>query len=137
MKLKYSILIGLTTLLSGFIPLNKKQDNLTYTIYANSLCEANNIKEELITFFKDCCYSSLFDEIDYKLTSNIEKFKYDSYYSKHNVVVDYGNKIKMTGYLYKTTPSFVKFKYYFSASTNSMPEATSISVATDSLSDQI
>ena len=41
----------------------------------------------------------------------------------------------LSGYLYKSTPSSIKYKYYFSASMYSMPEATSINVATLSLSE--
>ena len=39
-------------------------------------------------------------------------------------------KIKMMGYLYQTTPSFIDFKYYFTGVTNSIPLATSIKVET-------
>ena len=138
MRFKNTLLFGLTTLMSGFIPLVKhKQENITYVIYSDSIAEANIIKEELITFFKDCCYSSLFADIDNKLNKNIDKFIYNCNYSKQSVVIDEGNKIKMMGYLYKTSPSSINFKYYFSSSICSIPDATSINVATSTESDQI
>ena len=140
MKFKYSILIGMTTLLSGFIPLSFSQKNdIKYTIYSQSIVNANKIKEELMVFYKQYCYSFSFNDIDKKIVQNIDNFQYDVTYDNYNIIVNYSsdNKIKMTGYLFKNTPSFIDFKYYFSMIAVSMPEAISTSVATLSVSDQI
>ena len=139
MKLKYSILTGLITTLVGFIPLSFNKDKeISYTIYANDIVSANMIKEELINFYKENCFASSFDQIDNKIHSNFYMFKYDYKYENNNVSIFYlNNKIKMTGYLYKQSPSSIKFKSYFTSSAVSIPEATSINVATSALSDQI
>ena len=140
MKLKYSIIFSLTSILAGFIPLsfNKNNDNISYTIYSKNIVKANKIKEELIVFYKEHCYSSLLLDIDKKIIENIEKFPYRCEYIDQELkIYDSINKIKMTGYLYQTTPSFIDFRYYFSSWINSMPEATSTNVETFTESDQI
>ncbi len=140
MKFKYSIMIGLTSMLSGFIPLSFfKNKNITYTIYTTNIAQANQIKEELIVFYKQYCYSFSFSSIHQKLTENIDNFKYPCIYQDHHLDIYYSQrKIKMTGYLFLTNPSSIEFKYYFSSLfTSSIPLATSMSVATLSLSDQI
>ena len=59
-------------------------------------------------------------------------------YKNHEIIVgDTKQKIKMTGFLYKQSPSFINFKNYFTSSANSIPEATSINVETLSVLDQI
>ncbi len=140
MKYKSSIIIGLTTLLTGFIPLsiNKKQD-ITYTIYSQSIVKASQIKEELIVFYKQYCYSFSFANMDKKLAENIQYFPYSSRYEDgHVYIYDSIEKIKMTGYLFQSSPSSIRFKYYFSSiAATSIPEAISTRVATLSLSDQI
>lgn len=140
MKLKYSILVSLTSMLAGFIPLSfdKKTDNITYTIYSKNIAKANKIKEELISFYKERCYSSLLVEIDNKINNNIVLLPYRCEYVDHEIVIyDSSNKIKMTGYLYKSSPSYIDFKFYFSSWINSIPEATSTRVETLAESDQI
>lgn len=141
MKLKYSIIIGLTSLLSGFIPLSflKNNKEITYTIYTNNILQANQIKEELIVFYKQYCYSFSFSSINEKIIENIDYFKYKCTYKNNHLDIYYQeSKIKMTGYLFSNNPSSIEFKYYFSSLlTSSIPLATSISVATFSLSDQI
>lgn len=135
MKLKNSIIISLLTMFLGFIPMYQKDNDIWYEINAESISIANKIKEEMIMFYKEHCYSSLFDCIDEKINNNIKKLNYNCYYNDYVLKIDEGDKIKMTGYLYKSTPSSIKYKYYFSASMYSMPEATSINVATLSLSE--
>ncbi len=135
MKLKNSILVSFFSMLVGFIPLANKTNDIKYVIYADSLSVANNIKEELIVFYKEHCYSSLFDSIDKKLDQTISSFHYESVYEGNTIYINYGDKIKMVGYLYQSNPPSFKFKYYFSASTYSIPEAISTSVATLSLSE--
>lgn len=139
MKYKYSIIIGLTSILSGFIPLSiSKNKEITYTIYSPSIVKANTIKEELIVFYKEYCYSSLFDDIDKKISENIDKFDYKVTYNDYHLDIYLDNyKIKMTGYLYKNSLLEINFKSYFTSSTNSIPLATSINVETSALSDQI
>lgn len=139
MKYKYSILICLTSVLAGFIPIKTaKTYDITYTIYSQNLVSANKIKEELIVFYKQYCYSSLFVDINEKITQNIHIFPYNVEYKDHEIiVVDTKQKIKMTGFLYKQSPSFINFKNYFTSSANSIPEATSINVETLSVLDQI
>lgn len=140
MKLKYSILVSLTSMLAGFIPLSfdKKVDNITYTIYSKNIAKANKIKEELISFYKERCYSSLLVEIDNKINKNIVLLPYRCEYVDHEIVIyDSSNKIKMTGYLYKSSPSYIDFKFYFSSWINSIPEATSTRVEILAESDQI
>ena len=96
------------------------------------------IKEELIDFYKQNCFSSSFNKIEEKINSYINEFKYESSYIDGCINIHYNQeKIKMMGYLYKTTPSFINFKYYFTGTTNSIPEATSIKVETLTVSDQI
>ena len=57
MKYKYAILVGLSSLLSGFIPLSfTKPKDIVFTIYTTSLNKANLIKEELINFYKTWSY---------------------------------------------------------------------------------
>lgn len=139
MKYKYSIIIGLVSLLSGFIPLsiNKKED-ISYTIYAPNVVKANKIKEELIVFYKQYCYSSLFDDINKKIEKNIYLFPYECIYENNKISIFLNeSKIKMTGYLYKNNLPEINFKSYFTSSTNSIPLATSINVDTLALSDQI
>jgi hypothetical protein len=135
MKLKNSILVSIFSMMVGFIPLANKTNDIKYVIYADSLSVANNIKEELIVFYKEHCYSSLFDSIDKKLDETISSFHYESVYEGNTIYINYGDKIKMVGYLYQSNPPSFKFKYYFSASTYSIPEAISTSVATLSLSE--
>ena len=135
MKLKNSILVSIFSMLVGFIPLANKTNDIKYVINADSLSIANNIKEELIVFYKEHCYSSLFDSIDKKLDETISSFHYESVYEGNTIYINCGDKIKMVGYLYQSNPPSFKFKYYFSASTYSIPEAISTSVATLSLSE--
>ena len=46
MRFKNTLLFGLTTLMSVFIPLVKhNQENITYVIYSDSIAEENIIKE--------------------------------------------------------------------------------------------
>ena len=140
MKYKYSIILGLASILAGFIPLGYKnnKDNITYTIYSNNIVKANQIKEELMVFYKEYCYSFSFVSIDQKIADNINSFKYKCEYSNHNLIIyDKDLNIKMTGYLFKSNPSSIDFKYYFSITTRSIPEAISTNVATFSVSDQI
>ena len=140
MKLKYSVIIGLSSLLTGFIPLSLKKDkNITYTIYTSNIARANQIKEELIVFYKQYCYSFSFKNIQDKIIENIQYFPYTCTYQNANLkITDGKEKIKMTGYLFYINPSSIDFKYYFSSLlTSSIPLATSINVATLSLSDQI
>ena len=135
MKLKNSILVSIFSMMVGFIPLANKTNDIKYVINADSLSIANNIKEELIVFYKEHCYSSLFDSIDKKLDETISGFHYESQYENNTIYINYGDKIKMVGYLYQSNPPSFKFKYYFSASTYSIPEAISTSVETLSLSE--
>ena len=135
MKLKNSILVSIFSMMVGFIPLANKTNDIKYVINADSLSIANNIKEELILFYKEHCYSSLFDSIDKKLDETISSFHYESQYENNTIYINCGDKIKMVGYLYQSNPPSFKFKYYFSASTYSIPEAISTSVATLSLSE--
>lgn len=135
MKLKNSILVSIFSMMVGFIPLANKTNDIKYVINADSLSIANNIKEELIVFYKEHCYSSLFDSIDKKLDETISSFHYESQYENNTIYINCGDKIKMVGYLYQSNPPSFKFKYYFSASTYSIPEAISTSVATLSLSE--
>lgn len=135
MKLKNSILVSIFSMMVGFIPLANKTNDIKYVINADSLSIANNIKEELIVFYKEHCYSSLFDSIDKKLDETISSFHYESQYESNTIYINCGDKIKMVGYLYQSNPPSFKFKYYFSASTYSIPEAISTSVATLSLSE--
>ena len=126
-------------MLTGFIPLKaSKKADITYTIYSKDILKAHKIKEELIVFYKQYCYSFLYDSIDKNIKENINLFNYNTSYIDHTIYVyDNENKIKMTGYLYKHTPSVINFKNYFTSSANSIPEATSIKVATLSVFDQI
>ena len=135
MKLKNSILVSIFSMMVGFIPLANKTNDIKYVINADSLSIANNIKEELIVFYKEHCYSSLFDSIDKKLDETISSFHYESQYENNTIYINCVDKIKMVGYLYQSNPPSFKFKYYFSASTYSIPEAISTSVATLSLSE--
>lgn len=135
MKLKNSILVSIFSMMVGFIPLANKTNDIKYVINADSLSIANNIKEELIVFYKEHCYSSLFDSIDKKLDEKISSFHYESQYENNTIYINCGDKVKMVGYLYQSNPPSFKFKYYFSASTYSIPEAISTSVATLSLSE--
>lgn len=135
MKLKNSILVSIFSMMVGFIPLANKTNDIKYVINADSLSIANNIKEELIVFYKEHCYSSLFDSIDKKLDETISSFHYESQYENNTIYINCGDKVKMVGYLYQSNPPSFKFKYYFSASTYSIPEAISTSVATLSLSE--
>lgn len=139
MKLKYSIIVSLSSLILGFIPFSFSNKNeITYTIYSDNIVLANKAKEELIVFYKQYCYSSLFDDIESKIYENIDKFDYNVSYDNHNfTVILKGNEIKMTGYLYKNSLFTINYKNYFTSVTYSIPLATSINVATDALSDQI
>lgn len=123
-------------MLAGFIPISFKNKNITYTIYSYNIASANTIKEELILFYKEYCYSSLFVEIDKKIAENIGKFTYKATYHNKEIVIKHKeDKIKMTGYLYKIIPSSIEYEYYFNASTYSMPEAISNNVATSTQSE--
>lgn len=139
MKAKYSIIFGLLTSFVGFIPLsfsNNKQ--ITYCIYADSIINANMIKNELLSFYKENCFSSSYEEINSKINLNFHMFNYEYTYIDNNISIYYKtNQIKMKGYLYKETPSTINFKSYFTSVASSIPEATSINVATSALSDQI
>ena len=118
----------------GFIPVSVKHESITYTIYSSSIVKANSAKEELIEFYKNYCYSSLFINIDKKIKTNLHQLGLKATYSDHNFEIytdDY--QIKMTGYLYQNSPSSINYKYYFNSSTYSIPLATSISVATSTL----
>ena len=140
MKFKYSIILGLASILAGFIPLGYKNNkyNITYTIYSNNIVKANQIKEELMVFYKEYCYSFSFISINEKIIDNIDDFKYKCVYNDHNLLIyDNSLEIKMTGYLFQSNPSSIDFKYYFSITTRSIPEAISTNVATLSVSDQI
>ena len=132
MKYKYAILIGMSSLLSGFIPLSfTKPKDIVFTIFTTSIPKATQIKEELINFYKGNCYDASYNQIDKKLTNNIKNFKYEAtYYNNEVKIIEDECKIKMMGYLYQTTPSFIDFKYYFTGVTNSIPLATSIKVET-------
>ena len=135
MKYKYSILAGLTSLLLGFIPISiKHKEDITYTIYSSNIVEAQKAKEELIEFYKNYCYSSLFINIDKKIKNNINKLNLNVSYIEHNINIYMSdNKIKMIGYLYQSSPSSIEYKYYFKSVTYSMPLATSINVATSTV----
>lgn len=135
MKYKYSILAGLTSLLLGFIPISiKHKEDITYTIYSSNIVEAQKAKEELIEFYKNYCYSSLFINIDKKIKNNINKLNLNVSYIDHNINIYMSdNKIKMIGYLYQSSPSSIEYKYYFKSVTYSMPLATSINVATSTV----
>ena len=135
MKYKYSILAGLTSLLLGFIPISiKHKEEITYTIYSSNIVEAQKAKEELIEFYKNYCYSSLFINIDKKIKNNINKLNLNVSYIDHNINIYMSdNKIKMIGYLYQSSPSSIEYKYYFKSVTYSMPLATSINVATSTV----
>ena len=106
MKYKYSILAGLTSLLLGFIPISiKHKEDITYTIYSSNIVEAQKAKEELIEFYKNYCYSSLFINIDKKIKNNINKLILNVSYIDHNINIYMSdNKIKMIGYLYQISP---------------------------------
>lgn len=119
----------------GFIPVSYNHNqNITYTIYSSNIVEASIAKEELIEFYKDYCYSSLFINIDKKIKTNIDKLTLNVTYQDHNFNIYTGdNKIKMIGYLYQSSPSSIEYKYYFKSLTYSMPLATSINVATSTL----
>ena len=135
MKYKYSILAGLSSLILGFIPISfNHNQNITYTIYSSNIVEASVAKEELIEFYKDYCYSSLFINIDKKIKSNINKLNLNATYEDYNIsIYTDGSKIKMIGHLYQSSPSSIEYKYYFKSVTYSMPLATSINVATSTL----
>ena len=137
MKYKYSILAAMSSLILGFIPVSVKKDNITYTIYSSSIVKASNAKEELVEFYKNYCYSSLFINIDNKIKENIDKLSLNVCYNNHKFIIytDDSSKIKMMGYLYESSPSNINFKYYFNSPTYSMPLATSINVATSKQSD--
>ena len=77
MKYKYSIIAGLSTMLLGFIPLSfKEKEEISYVIYANDIVQANDIKNQLVNFYKENCFSSEFNQIDKKLSENIDNFCY-------------------------------------------------------------
>ena len=77
MKYKYSIIAGLSTMLLGFIPLSfKEKEEISYVIYANDIVQANDIKNQLVNFYKENCFSSEFNQIDKKLSKNIDNFCY-------------------------------------------------------------
>ncbi|MCI5745398.1 MAG: hypothetical protein MR270_03860 [Erysipelotrichaceae bacterium] len=141
MKYKTSIIIGMLSMLTGFIPMSfKKEKNITYEIYSCNIQQANLIKKELLVFYKKYCYSFSYSEIDKKISENIVYFPYDCSYENHVLTINEENaKIKMMGYLFYINPSSIDFKYYFStlSSTCSIPDAISINVATLTLSDQI
>ena len=115
----------------GFIPISVNHKDITYTIYSSDIVNATHAKEELIEFYKNHCYSSLFINIDKKIKNNLNKLDLNVTYDDHNFnIYTDGNKIKMIGYLYQSSPSSIEYKYYFKSVTYSMPLATSISVAT-------
>ena len=122
----------------GMIPISIKKQEITYTIHSPSLSISAKIKEELIVFYKQYCYSSLFSSIDNKIKENIDNFKYDATYIDNNITITYINEnTKMVGSLYSVEPPSIIYKYYFTSVTNSIPEATSISEATSKQFDQI
>lgn len=137
MHLRHSIIIGLTTILSGLIPISFNKKEISYIIYGNDIASSNMIKEELISFYKEHCYSSLFVDIDKKINMQINKMEYDVTYKDYTIIINSGDKIKMVGYLYKSCPPFINHKYYFNASTYSMPEAISSKVSTSTQSEYI
>lgn len=122
-------------MLLGFIPISiKHKEEITYTIYSSNIVEAQKAKEELIEFYKNYCYSSLFINIDKKIKNNINKLNLNVSYIDHNINIYMSdNKIKMIGYLYQSSPSSIEYKYYFKSVTYSMPLATSINVATSTV----
>ena len=138
MKFKFSIIIGLASMLVGFVPLSlNKSKDISYTIYASNVVKANKAKEELIVFYKQYCYSSLLSDIEKKIEKNLCFLPYDAVFENNNIsIIVNDTKIKMTGYLYKNSLLNINYKSYFT-STNSMPLATSIKVETLTLSDQI
>ena len=91
MKLKNSILVSIFSMMVGFIPLANKTNDIKYVINADSLSIANNIKEELIVFYKEHCYSSLFDSIDKKLDETISSFHYESQYENNTIYINCGD----------------------------------------------
>ena len=119
----------------GFIPISfNNKDNITYTIYSSNIVNATHAKEELIEFYKNYCYSSLFVNIDKKIKNNINKLDLNVTYDNcHFTIYTDEEKIKMTGHLYQSVPSSIDFKYYFKSVTYSIPLATSINVATSTL----
>ena len=137
MKYKYSILAAMSSLVLGFIPVSIKSDNITYTIYSSSVVHASKAKEELVEFYKNYCYSSLFINIDSKIKSNLDKLDINVIYKNHNFTIysDESTNIKMTGYLYQSSPSNISLKYYFNSLTYSIPLAISTNVATSMQSD--
>ena len=137
MKYKYSILAAMSSLVLGFIPINIKKDNITYTIYSSSIVNASKAKEELVEFYKNYCYSSLFINIDSKIKNNLDKLNINATYKDHTFTIysDESTNIKMMGYLYQSSPSNISFKYYFNSLTYSMPLAISTNVATSIQSD--
>ena len=139
MKYKYSIIAGMISLFLGFIPLSfKQQNNIEFVIYSDTIQKANNIKTELINFYKQNCYASDFQTINRKITDNIGDFPYDAEYKDYLLIINEGTmEVKLIGYLYKSNSTPIIFKNYFTSSASSIPDATSISVATSSLSDQI
>ncbi len=115
MKIKNSIILGFLSLFMGFIPLSfKNKKDITYTIYAENIVSANQIKEELIVFYKEYCYSFSFQNITKNIEENIKNFKYDCTYNNYKLIIHENNyKIKMTGYLFKNNPLEIDFKYLF------------------------
>ena len=88
MKYKYAILIGMSSLLSGFIPLSiTKPKDIVFTIFTTSIPKATQIKEELINFYKGNCYDASYNQIDKKLTNNIKNFKYEATYYNNEVKI--------------------------------------------------
>ena len=64
MKYKHAILIGMSSLLSGFIPLSiTKPKDIVFTIFTTSIPKATQIKEELI---KQLYYKNIITEDEYK-----------------------------------------------------------------------
>ena len=72
MKYKYSIIAGMLSIFLGFIPISiKKPENINYVIYAKTLQQANHIKNELISFYKEKCYAADCFNINKKITHAI------------------------------------------------------------------
>ena len=75
MKYKTSIIIGMLSILTGFIPMSfKKEKNITYEIYSCNIQQANLIKKELLVFYKKYCYSFSYSAIARSAIASISSF---------------------------------------------------------------
>ena len=92
-------------------------------------------RKGLIVYFDN---KEALNALDKNIVNKLKDFTYRFNYTKKEIVVyDSINKIKMTGYLYQSSPSIIDLKYYFSSWTNSIPDATSTRTDTSTQSDQI